>query len=56
MTKPLRMTIKTIVGLLPKSGKVLEIGSRQEKNQKKMANLRGLFSKMEYVVFVIFQV
>jgi len=49
MTKPLRVTVETIVGLLPKSGKVLEIGSRQEKNQKNVANLRRLFPQGEYL-------
>ena len=49
MTKPLRKTIETIVDLLPNPGRVLEIGSRQEKNQKEMANLRKLFPKAEYV-------
>ena len=49
MTKPLRVTVEIIVDLLPKSGKVLEIGSRQEKNQKNVANLRRLFPQGEYL-------
>ncbi len=49
MTKPLRKTIEVIVNSLPRSSKVLEIGSRQEKNQKEIANLRKLFPKAEYV-------
>jgi len=49
MTKPLRATVEVIVNFLPKSGKVLEIGSRQEKNQKNVANLRRLFPQGEYL-------
>ena len=49
MTKPLRVTVEIIVNFLPKSGKVLEIGSRQEKNQKNVANLRRLFPQGEYL-------
>lgn len=49
MTKPLRMIVEIVVGLLPETGKVLEIGSRQEKNQKDVANLRKLFPQSEYV-------
>lgn len=48
MTKPLRKAIEIILqNLEPK--KVLEIGSRQEKNQKELANLRPLLPNSDYV-------
>lgn len=49
MTKPLRKTIEIIAKVLPKAKNILEIGSRQEKNQQNLANLRGLFSKANYL-------
>jgi len=49
MTKPLRKTIEIISECLPKKTRVLEIGSRQEKNQRRMANLRDFFQANEYI-------
>lgn len=49
MTKPLRAVIEIVVGTLNLKGRVLEIGSRQEKNQHHMANLRPLFKGSEYL-------
>src|SRR5688572_24735644 len=49
MTKPLRAIVEIIVESLALRGKVLEIGSRQEKNQKGMANLRILFKGSNYL-------
>ncbi len=49
MTKPLRAAVEIIVETLQLKGKILEIGSRQEKNQRKIANLRPFFHKSEYL-------
>jgi len=49
MTKPLKETVRIILETLPKPVKVLEIGSRQAKNQKRLANLRSLLPKSEYI-------
>jgi len=48
MTKPLRVAIEIIIECLPKSGKVLEIGSRQAENQNEMADLRDLFDPKKF--------
>lgn len=48
MTKPLRKAIEIIArSLAPKS--VLEIGSRQERNQRELADLRELFPSSDYL-------
>lgn len=49
MTKPLRAVIEIIAEHLKLQGDILEIGSRQEKNQRGMANLRSLFPKSKYL-------
>ena len=49
MTKPLREAIRIIVETIPRPKKVLEIGSRQAKNQRRIANLRSLFRDCEFV-------
>lgn len=48
MTKPLRRAIEVIVSVLPHIKNVIEVGSRQEKNQNTIANLRSLFEQSEY--------
>jgi hypothetical protein len=49
MVKPLRETLKIILDTIPKPKKVLEIGSRQTANQRRMANLRSLLPGCEYI-------
>ncbi len=49
MTKPLREAVEIVIKTLPKAKKVLEIGSKQEKNQNEVANLRGLFSDSSFI-------
>lgn len=49
MTKPLRKAIEIIANTITKPKKILEIGSRQEKNQKQLANLRSLFYGSVYI-------
>jgi SAM-dependent methyltransferase len=49
MTKPLRAVIAIVAENLKLKGRVLEIGSRQEKNQRAMANLRPVFKGSEYL-------
>lgn len=49
MTKHLRKAIEIIVSHLPKPKKVLEIGSKQERGQEGIANLRSLFKSVEYL-------
>lgn len=49
MTKPLRKAIEIIARNLPKPTRILEIGSRQEKNQQEIANLRELFPGSRYL-------
>lgn len=49
MTKPLRKIVELLAGEMSGTGRVLEIGSRQEKGQKDLANLREIFSAKEYV-------
>jgi len=49
MTKPLRETIGIILKTLPRPKKVLEIGSRQAVNQRRMANIRPLLPGVEYI-------
>jgi len=48
MTKPLREIIRIILETLPAPGRVLEIGSRQAINQRRLANLRSLLPGSEY--------
>lgn len=48
MTKHLRKAIEVIISELPKPKKVLEIGSKQEKGQEVIANMRNLFLDIEY--------
>ena len=49
MTKPLRETVRIILETIPKPIKVLEVGSRQAKNQRRMANLRGFLPGCKYI-------
>lgn len=50
MTKYLRKAVEVIVSQLPNKPKnVLEIGSKQERGQEKIANLRSLFNGVEYI-------
>jgi SAM-dependent methyltransferase len=49
MTKPLRQAVAVMSRVLPPYKRVLEIGSRQEKNQSRLANLRMLFPDSEYL-------
>jgi SAM-dependent methyltransferase len=49
MTKPLKATIKIIASCIKTNGKILEVGSRCEAGQKKLANLRGLFNESEFI-------
>src|SRR3989344_8743773 len=49
MTKHLRRTIEIIAKNLPSYDSILEIGSRQEKNQKLLTNLRNIFKFKKYI-------
>lgn len=49
MTKQLRALMEVVAKTLDLKGDILEIGSRQEKNQRQMANLRPLFRRSKYV-------
>lgn len=49
MTKPLRKAVAIIAEVTGPKKRVLEIGSRQEKNQNQLANVRGMFGETEYV-------
>src|SRR3989338_7543049 len=49
MTKPLRAAVEITVESLQLKGRILELGSRQEKNQHQIANLLPLFHKSEYL-------
>lgn len=49
MTKPLRETVRIILQTIPKPKKVLEIGSRAAKNQRRLANLRPFLPDSEYI-------
>lgn len=49
MTKPLRAAVEIIVRYLDNPKNILEIGSKQAKNQEELANLRSLFSTGKYI-------
>ncbi len=49
MTKPLKQAIKIILNTIPTPKKVLEIGSRAAKNQRKLSNLRPYLPNSEYI-------
>jgi len=49
MTKPLRQTLAVLSKILPSPTRILEIGSLQTKNQKRLANLRTLFPQSQFV-------
>lgn len=49
MTKPLRKAVGIIARVIRPKKKVLEVGSRQEKNQQEIAQLRGFFEEKEYI-------
>ncbi len=49
MTKPLRETVRIILETIPKPRRVLEIGSRQAKNQRRLANFRSLLPDSEFI-------
>lgn len=49
MTKTLRETIRIILETIPIPLRVLEIGSRQAVNQRRLANMRNLLPKSEFI-------
>lgn len=49
MTKPLRALISIVSDYLPKYKEILEVGSRQAKNQEDIADLRVFFPGSSYV-------
>lgn len=49
MTRYLRNSIEIISSKLPSFNNVLEIGSRQEKNQRRITNLRNSFKYDEFI-------
>lgn len=49
MTHHLRRAINIISRALPPQSRILEIGSKQEKNQRRITNLRNLFPGVEYI-------
>ena len=48
MTKPLKATIQIIASCIKEGGKVLEVGSRCEAGQAKLADLRRVFNEANF--------